>query len=65
MTPEEKKEKKRLYDIEYRKKNKKKLAKQKEEWVKNNPDKIIESRKRNKKGKKLSDKKYAKANKDN
>lgn len=61
MTP---KEKKRVYDIEYRKKNKEKLAKQQKEWAKNNPDKIIANRKRNKLSKKISDKKYSKKNKD-
>ena len=40
MTTEEKKEKKRLYDIEYRKKNKEKLCNQKKEWVENNKEKI-------------------------
>lgn len=59
MTIEEKKEIKRLYDKAYRKNNKEKLAKQKKKWVKNNPDKILESRVRNKTSKKISDKKYA------
>jgi hypothetical protein len=63
MTPEEKKEAKRLYDIEYRKLNKEKIKKQKEEWYKNNPDKIIEQIERNKENKKIADKNYAKKNK--
>lgn len=64
MTPEEKKEIKRLYDIEYRKINKEKLKKQKEEWYKNNPDKIIKYVKDNVENKKIADKKYAKKNKE-
>lgn len=60
MTPEEKKEKKRLYDIEYRKKNADKIKHQKNVWYGNNKDKIVV----NKNAKKLSDIKYAKANKD-
>lgn len=63
MTPEEKKETKRLYDIEYRKLNKEKIKKQKEEWYKNNPDKVIKQIERNKDGKKIADKNYAKKNK--
>ena len=62
MTPKEKKEAKRLYDKQYRKNNKKKLAKQKKDWVTNNPDKVIDCRLRNKSGKKISDKKYANKN---
>lgn len=64
MTPEEKKESKRLYDLEYRKKNKEKLALQKKEWVKNNPDKIKHSREKHKENKKIADKRYAQVNKD-
>ena len=65
MTPEEeKKERKRLYDIEYRKKNKEKLARQKKEWVDNNPDKVKNSREKHKDAKKICDKRYAQINKD-
>jgi len=63
MTPEEKKEVKRLYDIEYRKKNKEKIAKYKAEWAKANPDIVLESKKRNIECKKMSDKRYAKEHK--
>lgn len=63
MTPEEKKELKRLYDIEYRKNNKIKIQVQKKEWYQNNPDIIKKSIIRNKNGKKLADKKYAQKNK--
>jgi len=58
------KENKKLYDKEYRKRNKEKLREQKKEWVKNNPDKVKESRVRNKESKKLSDKKYSIRNKE-
>ena len=64
MSPEEKKESKRLYDIQYRKNNKEKIALQKKEWVINNPDKIKYSREKNKENKKIVDKKYAQENKD-
>lgn len=64
MTEKEKKEKKRLYDIEYRKQHKEKLAKQQKEWAENNPEKIIANRKRNKLGKIISDKKYSENNKE-
>jgi superfamily II DNA/RNA helicase len=60
---EEKKEAKRLYDIEYRKKNKERIAQNKKDWTKANPDIVNESRLRNKESKKKSDKKYADANK--
>tara|TARA_R110000796_G_scaffold228861_3_gene346089 strand:- start:1470 stop:2099 length:630 start_codon:yes stop_codon:yes gene_type:complete len=63
MTLEEKKEKKRLYDIEYRKKNKKKLDKQHKDWVKNNPDKVRVIKNKYKGKKKITDKLYAKNNK--
>jgi hypothetical protein len=63
MTPEEKKEAKRIYDIEYRRLNKEKIKKQKEEWYKKNPDKVKESVERNKESKKISNKKYATKNK--
>jgi superfamily II DNA/RNA helicase len=64
MSPEEKKERKRLYDIEYRKKNKEKIALQKKEWVEKNPDKIKSSREKHKEAKKVCDKRYAQINKD-
>lgn len=64
MTNEEKKEKKRLYDIEYRKKNKDKLKEQKKQWVELNQDKIKISREKHKEIKKITDKKYAEKNKD-
>lgn len=64
MTSEEKKESKRLYDIQYRKKNKEKIALQKKEWGVNNPDKIKYSREKHKENKKIVDKKYAQKNKD-
>lgn len=57
-----KKEAKRLYDIEYRKRNKERIKRQKAKWAKNNPDKIVESRIRNKDSKKISDKKYVNNN---
>ncbi len=63
MTTNEQKETKRLYDIQYRKKNKEIIAEHKRNWFINNPEKIKESRIRNKNGKKISDKKYAQANK--
>jgi hypothetical protein len=63
MTTEEKKEKKRLYDIEYRKKNKEKLCNQKKEWVENNKEKISSYKQKHKENKKISDKKYAEKNK--
>ncbi len=56
------KESKRLYDIQYREKNKEKIAEYKKNWVVNNPEKISESKIRNRNNKKISDKKYAKAN---
>lgn len=70
MTPEEKKEKKRLYDIEYRKKNADKIKKykfdrynnlSKEEKLKINKEKYA---KLDKEKKKSYDKKYAKENKE-
>jgi hypothetical protein len=64
MTNEDKKEKKRLYDIEYRKKNKDKLNEQKKEWVKINKDKVNLSKEKHKDSKKITDKKYAEKNKD-
>jgi hypothetical protein len=64
MTPEEKKEKKRLYDIEYRKKNKDKIKERKQKWAKNNQEKINKNKERNKLSKKISDKKYFQKNKD-
>ncbi len=64
MTPEEKREAKKLYDIEYRKKNKELIKQKKREWAKNNPEKIQKSRERNSESKKLSDKKYAQKNKE-
>jgi hypothetical protein len=63
MSDDEKKEKKKLYDKEYRRINKEKLSEQKKEWVKNNPDKVKESRLKNKDVKKILDKKYAAKNK--
>lgn len=65
MTLEEKKEQKRLYDIEYRKKNKEKLALQKKEWYINNPEKIKVSTIKNKDNKKEINKKYSLKNKKN
>ena len=53
------KEKKKLYDKEYREKNKEKLNKIKKEWAKNNPDKVKESRLKNKNSKKIIEKNYA------
>jgi len=64
MTLEEKKEYKKNYDIEYRKKNKEKLTLQKKEWIANNPDKIKNSREKHKENKKIIDKEYAQKNKD-
>jgi hypothetical protein len=64
MKPEEKKELKRLYDIEYRAKNKEKIANYKKTWVNNNPDKIEKSRVKNKENKKKLDKNYAIRNKE-
>lgn len=58
-----KKEAKRLYDIEYRLKNKNKIAIRKRKWFKANPEIIKKSRIRNKHSKKISDKKYADKNK--
>jgi len=66
MTNEEKekKEKRKLYDKEYRKRNKERLSKLKRKWAKENPDKVRDSRLRNIDSKKISDKKYAYENKD-
>ena len=64
MTPEEKKEAKRLYDIEYRKKNKEHLKEVRKKWAESNQDKIKKNREKNKEAKKLSDKKYAQKNKE-
>lgn len=64
MTPEEKKEAKRLYDIEYRKKNKEKLKEQKKIWIENNPEKIKEFRENHKDKKTITDKIYAQKNKE-
>ena len=64
MSDDEKKEKKRLYDIEYREKNKEKLRLQKKIWCENNPDKIFDSKLRNKESRKVSDKKYSEENKE-
>lgn len=64
MTQEEKKLKKKLYDIEYRKKNKEKIKQVKKKWAGKNKDKVLAQRLRNKNKKKESDKKYAKANKE-
>ena len=58
----EKKESKRLYDIEYRKRNKERIRLLKLEWIKNNPDKVLAAKKRNYEAKKKSDKEYAKKN---
>ena len=58
----EKKELKRLYDIEYRKRNKERIRLLKLEWIKNNPDKVLAAKKRNYEAKKKSDKEYAKKN---
>ena len=63
MTPEEKKEAKRFYDIEYRKNNKKKIQEAKRIWYENNPDIVKEAAIRNKDNKKIADKKYAQKNK--
>lgn len=62
---EEKKEKKRLYDIEYRKKNRERIKLQKKLWCDNNPDKVKDSRIRNKDSKKISDKNYSEKNREN
>jgi superfamily II DNA/RNA helicase len=64
MTDSEKKERKRLYDIEYRKKNREKLNDYKKKWAEENPDKIKEIRLKNKENKKVSDKKWAQKNKE-
>jgi len=64
MTSEEKKELKRQYDIEYRKKNKQKIAEYKKNWSKSNPDKIQQAKQRNKENKKIFDKNYAQKNKE-
>ena len=64
MSIEEKKQLKKLYDREYRKKNREKLNDIKKEWAKNNPDKIKESRLKNKDAKKIIDKKYASKNRE-
>jgi len=64
MSDDEKKENKRLYDKEYRRINRDRLSEQKKEWVKNNPDKVKESRLRNKDSKKILDRKYASENKE-
>ena len=64
MTDEEKKEKKRLYDKEYRKNNREKINKIKKEWVKNNQDKVNECSEKYKDIKKLNDKKYSSKNKE-
>lgn len=58
------KEKKKLYDKEYRERNKDKLREQKKRWAKENPDKVSDSKLRNKESKKISDKKYAIKNKE-
>jgi superfamily II DNA/RNA helicase len=62
MTDIEKKERKRLYDIEYRKKNKERLNKQKKKWVDDNQDKI--KNRLNKENKKKSNKKWVEKNKE-
>jgi hypothetical protein len=64
MSDEEKKEKKRLYDKEYRKRNKEKLTQQKKKWAKENPDKVKLILLKNKEKKKISDKKYSKKNRE-
>lgn len=64
MSDDEKKEKKKLYDKEYRKRNKEKLREQKKKWVKENPDKVKESKIKNKDAQRISDKKYALKNKE-
>ena len=70
MTPEEKKEIKRLYDIEYRKINQEKIKKQKEEWYNSKtPEEKreynrIKYSKLDKYKKAEEDKKYAKTNKE-
>lgn len=64
MTSEEKKEVKRLYDIEYREKNKEKLDEQRKEWRKNNPEKIKEIRNSRKEKKKIEDRIYAQKNRE-
>lgn len=51
-------------DIEYREKNKEKLRLQKKIWCENNPDKIFDSKLRNKESRKVSDKKYSEENKE-
>lgn len=58
------KEKKRIYDKEYREKNRERLNKIKKDWADKNPDKIKETRLRNKESKKITDKKYATENKE-
>jgi len=64
MNLDERKEKKRLYDKEYRRKNRERLNKQKKEWSKKNPDKMEEIRQKNKESKKIKDKEYAIKNKE-
>lgn len=68
MTPEEKKERKRLYDIEYRIKNAKKKKEQSKEYYLENKEKIALADKsyrlKNKEKKKEYDKKYRLENKD-
>lgn len=66
MTPEQKKEAKRLYDIEYRKRNSEKIKEQKKVWYNNLTDEQKKALQNtiDKENKKLSDKKYAFKNKD-
>jgi len=62
MSDDERKEKKRLYDKEYRKKNKEKLNKLKRRWAIENPDRVKESRLKGIDAKKVTDRKYATEN---
>jgi len=61
---EEKKEAKRLYDIEYRKANREKVNTRMKNWRLNNPDKVKEYHKNGKINKSTQAKEYRKANKD-
>lgn len=56
--------KKKLYDKEYRKRNKDKLNAIKKKWALENPDKIIKIREKRKENKKITDKKYTSDNKE-
>lgn len=64
MTDDEKRMAKKLYDKEYRKKNKDKLNEQKKKWAQENPDKILKIKQKYKEAKKITDRKYAINNKE-